>query len=78
MRVSVTELRQHLQEFLARVRRGHRLQITSRGEVIAEITPPTRGRDDIDAVRRRLHGSVLRYDDPTAPAFEPSEWEMNR
>ena len=73
MEVTVTELRQHLLEFLARVRRGHRLQITSRGEVIAEITPPTRSHVDVEAVRRRLHGSVLRYDNPTDPAFEPSE-----
>ncbi len=78
MDVSVTELRQHLQEFLARVRRGHRLRITSRGEVIAEITPPTRKQDNVEAVRRRLRGSVVRYDDPTTPAFEPNEWDMNR
>ena len=76
--VSVTELRQQLQKFLARVRRGQRLRITSRGEVIAEIAPPSRSAGDIDAARRRLRGSVLRYDDPTGPAFDADEWDMNR
>jgi prevent-host-death family protein len=78
MDVSVTELRQHLQAMLARVQRGHRLRVTSRGTVIAEITPPTTGRDDAEVARQRLRGSVLRYTDPLAPAMEPGEWDMSR
>ncbi|MGH8284772.1 MAG: type II toxin-antitoxin system Phd/YefM family antitoxin [Steroidobacteraceae bacterium] len=76
--ITVTRLRAHLQEFLARVRRGHRLRVTSRGKVIAEITPPNGAPDDADAARRRLRGSVVRYENPTDPAFKPDEWEMNR
>ncbi len=34
--VSVTTLRQHLQEYLARVARGEHIQVTSRGRVTAE------------------------------------------
>lgn len=42
--VSVTTLRQHLPEYLARVARGERLAVTLRGRVIAEILPRRRNR----------------------------------
>ena len=76
--VSVTELRQNLQSFLAKVRRGHRLRVTSRGKAIAEIGPPGPDADRAADARNRLRGSVVRYDDPAAPAYAPEEWEMNR
>lgn len=76
--VSVTELRQNLQAFLARVERGHRLRVTSRGKVIAEITPPAADPERAAASRRRLLGSIVRYEKPTAPTFDPGEWDMNR
>lgn len=38
--VKVSELRQRLPEYLAKVRHGERLRVTSRGKVIAEIAPP--------------------------------------
>ena len=38
--VNITTLRQHLPEYLARVERGERIRVTSRGRVIAEIAPP--------------------------------------
>jgi prevent-host-death family protein len=76
--VTVTRLRAHLQDFLARVRRGQRFRVTSRGRVIAEITPPNGSPADADAARRRLRGSVLTFEQPTEPAFKPDEWEMNR
>jgi len=77
-KVSVSELRQNLQVFLAKVQRGGRLRVTSRGKAIAEITPPGPEPDKTRAARQRLLGSLLRYDEPTAPAFEPQEWDMNR
>jgi prevent-host-death family protein len=76
--VTVTELRQNLQAFLTKVSRGTRLRVTSRGRVIAEITPPSSAPEEAEAARARLRGSVLQYADPTAPAMEPGEWEMNR
>lgn len=76
--VSVTELRRNLQAFLARVSRGQRLRITSRGRAIAEITPPIPDSDQAAAARDRLRSSVVRYDSPTAPTFAPDEWEMHR
>jgi antitoxin (DNA-binding transcriptional repressor) of toxin-antitoxin stability system len=76
--VSVTELRRHLQAFLAKVSRGDRLRVTSRGRAIAEIGPPVAEPDRVAAARVRLRGSVIKYIDPTAPTFAPGEWEMNR
>ena len=76
--VKVTVLRQKLPEYLARVRRGERLRVTSRGRVIAELTPPSAAADDAEAARRRLRGSVRRYDRPLAPVVDPAEWDANR
>jgi prevent-host-death family protein len=76
--VNVSELRQKLPEYLARVRRGERLRVTSRGKVIAEIAPPAPSRDQAAAARARLRGSVLRYDKPLEPVIAPEEWDVNR
>jgi antitoxin (DNA-binding transcriptional repressor) of toxin-antitoxin stability system len=76
--ISITELRKNLQASLAMVQRGKRLRVTSRGKIIAEITPPSRDLKHVDAARQRLQGSVLRYDDPLASAFAADEWEMHR
>lgn len=76
--VNVTELRQNLPAYLDKVRRGQRLKVTSRGRVIAEIVPPAPDQGEADAARARLRGSVLRYELPLEPVFDPAEWEMNR
>lgn len=76
--VNVTELRQNLPEYLARVRRGERLRVTTRGRAIAEISPPSSSGDEAEAARARLRGSVLRYERPLDPVFGPEEWEVNK
>ena len=76
--VKVTDLRQNLPGYLARVKRGERLQITSRGKVIAEIVAPSASPSESEAAWRRLRGSVLRYERPVEPVFDLAEWEMNR
>lgn len=76
--VNVTELRQNLPAYLARVRKGERLRVTSRGKVIAELAPPAANKSESEEARKRLRGSVLRFDRPTDPVFEPGEWEVNR
>ena len=76
--VKVTELRQNLPAYLARVRRGERLRVTSRGRVIAEITPPSATTEEAKAARARLRGSVIRYDRPLDPVIDPQEWDVNR
>jgi len=76
--VKVTVLRQKLPEYLARVRRGERVRVTSRGRVIAEIGPPSVAKDDAEAARKRLRGSVLRYERPLEPVIDPREWDVNK
>lgn len=77
-RVNVTELRQNLPAYLARASRGERIRVTSRGEVIAEIAPPSAPSDEAQAARARLRRSVRRYDHPLEPAIAPDEWDVNR
>jgi prevent-host-death family protein len=76
--VKVTELRQNLPEYLAKVARGQRVRVTSRGRVIAELTPPSVSRKDVEAACARLRGTVLKYDKPTEPVIDPGEWDVNR
>jgi prevent-host-death family protein len=76
--INVTELRQNLPAYLAKVRRGERIKVTSRGRVIAEIVPATAGKDEAAAARARLRDSVIAFEQPTDPVFDASEWEMNR
>jgi antitoxin (DNA-binding transcriptional repressor) of toxin-antitoxin stability system len=77
--VPVTALRQNLPAWLGRAQKGEQLAITSRGKVIAELSPPTNPHKTAsDAARAFLHGRVLRYDRPFDPAFEPQEWDINR
>lgn len=77
-KVKVTELRQNLPSYLAKVRRGERVRVTSRGKVIAELAPPAPEKGEIEAARQRLRGSVLRYERPLDPVVEPREWDVNR
>ena len=76
--VKVTELRQNLPAYLAKVQRGERIMVTSRGKVVAELAPPASPPDMVAAARARLRGSVRRYGRPLAPVVEAKEWDMNR
>ncbi len=76
--VNVTELRQNLPGYLAKVKRGERIRVTSRGKVIAELTPPSASRDVVAAARARLRGSVRRYERPLEPVIDAGEWDMNK
>ncbi len=76
--VNITELRQNLPGYIAKVRRGERIRVTSRGKVVAELSPPVAPPNAVAAARARLHGSVLRYDRPLEPVVDASEWNMNR
>jgi len=72
--IKVTMLRRKLPEYLARVRRGERVRITSRVRVIAQIVPVSAAK----AARKRLRGSVLRYERPLDPVIDLAEWDANR
>jgi prevent-host-death family protein len=76
--VNVTQLRQNLPGYLAKVRRGDRIRVTSRGKVVAELAPPASSPDMVAAARARLRGSVRRYERPLGPVVDAGEWDMNR
>jgi prevent-host-death family protein len=76
--IKVTELRQNLPAYLAKVKRGERVRVTSRGKAIAELAPPSATRAEIDGARKRLKGSVIKYERPFDPVIEPGDWEANR
>ncbi len=76
--VKVSRLRQALPAYLAKVARGERVRVTSRGKAIADIVPAAAGEAEIEAARARLRGSVLRFDQPLEPVIEADEWRMNR
>ena len=78
MNVNITELRQNLPAYLKRVRQGERIRVTSRGQIVAELTPPTASADEVALARKRLRGSVVRYDDPLEPAFSAEDWTVNK
>lgn len=50
-RINVTELRQHLPDYLGRVQQGEEIQLTLHGKVIARILP---ARDETAAAQARL------------------------
>lgn len=56
---------------------GQTVTITKRGNPVARLTPI-----EPDMTRRSiigaLKGSVLRYDDPYAPASDPSDWNAGK
>jgi len=74
-KISITELRNNLPQYLACVRRGRLVQITHRGKVIARIVPET---DPALAARNRLIAlrKKARIGDVIAPLDEP--WEAAR
>lgn len=77
-KVNVTDLRQNLPTYLERARCGERIRVTSRGEVIAEISGPKAAEGEAELIRKQLRGSVLHYESPTEPAHAPEEWAADQ
>ncbi|MDX9766935.1 MAG: type II toxin-antitoxin system prevent-host-death family antitoxin [Ectothiorhodospiraceae bacterium] len=75
--VNITELRHHLQGYLAQVRHGEELQVTSRGKVIARIVP---ARDESANALARLAAirSQCRIGDVMSPVEEAWDAEHGR
>jgi prevent-host-death family protein len=76
--VNVTEFRQNLPAYLDQVRKDEHILVTSRGEVIAEVSPLAVPGEEAAAARARLKGSVVRYDTPFQPVLDPGEWGTKR
>ena len=75
--INVTNLRQNLPDYLAQVEAGETLRVTVHGRAIAEISPPGQYGQDPEVIRARLRSSMVRFDDPLAPALPAGEWTMN-
>ena len=54
---------------------GQPITITKRGKPVAVLTPVTEKAVEKKGIVGLMKGSVLRYDDPFAPALDPGEWE---
>ena len=76
--VKVTDLRENLPAYLERARRGERIRVTSRGEVIAEISAPKAAEEEVEAIRRQLRGTVVHYESATEPAHAEEEWTSSQ
>jgi len=74
-KVNVTELRQNLPAYLARVQRGDEIEVAVHGKVIARIVPE---RSASEAARRRLIElrKKVRLGDVISPSGEA--WDAER
>lgn len=74
-KVSITELRQNLPAYLARVRKGDEIQVAVHGKVIARIVPEV---DAAQTARQRL--LALRKKAKVGDVISPSgdRWEAER
>ena len=76
--VNVTELRQNLPTYLAKVRKGEAAAGDLAGQGHRRADAAAASKSESDEARERLRGSVLRFDRPTDPVFDPEEWDVNR
>jgi len=76
--VKVSDLRQNLPSYLARARGGERIRVTSRGEVIAEISGPKSSSESVESLRKHLRGLVEYFGYVTEPVYPPEEWDANK
>jgi antitoxin (DNA-binding transcriptional repressor) of toxin-antitoxin stability system len=71
--VTISELRDHLSEWLRRVERGERVRVKRRDEVIAVLAPPTRDDAAVSGLEERLarleREGVLRRGSGPRPAW---------
>jgi prevent-host-death family protein len=76
-KVNVTELRQNLPSYLARVRKGEAVEVTVRGRVIARIVPEE---DRRAAARKRLKAlrKTAYVGDVMSPSGEKWDAELGR
>lgn len=67
--VKITELRQHLPEYLRRVASGDEIAVTVRGKVVARLVPEPQRR-----VPGSARGQVTMAEDFDAPMDELGDW----
>ncbi len=76
--VGIRELKNHLSEYVRRVRAGEKIQISSHGEVVAELRSPEPDRDEQaphglrELVRRGTAREIVRNDPSRYRTYEPA------
>lgn len=76
--IAIRELKNHLSEYVRRVRAGERLLITSHGEVVAELrSPEPTGAEHLhpglqELVRRGTARGLVRNDPSRYRTYEPA------
>ena len=76
--VGIRELKNHLSEYVRRVRAGEKIRITSHGEVVAELRSPGPDRDQgapaglRELVRRGTARGIVRNDPSRYRTYEPA------
>ena len=73
--VNITELRNHLHDYLATVQKGTELVITWHGETIARILPPIDTKKEAINQLKKLR-SLCKIVDVVSPLDE--DWEANK
>lgn len=74
--VGIRELKNHLSEYVRRVRAGERIRISSHGEVVAELRSPEPDRDEQappglrELVRRGTAREIVRNDPARYRTYE--------
>lgn len=77
--VGVAVFRKTCARLIAQVSREREsITITKHGRPVALLAPVPRPADGGEQIIGALRGSVLRYDDPFAPAADPAEWDAVR
>ena len=78
--LSVSEFKAHCTAILRELEAHPRcIEVTNRGRVIAVVAPPNlTSAVDPAAWLGSLRGSVVRYEEPFAPATESSAWDVLR
>ena len=46
--------------------------------MIAEISPPKATQQEAETIRSQLRGSVVHYELPMEPAYDPKKWAANQ
>ncbi|HCW76151.1 MAG TPA: type II toxin-antitoxin system prevent-host-death family antitoxin [Candidatus Marinimicrobia bacterium] len=69
--IAVSELRANLMEVIEEIKRGGKIQITSRGEIVAQLVPPDEARESAKKTLQNLRETAI-VGDVLAPIDE--EW----
>jgi prevent-host-death family protein len=70
--VSISELRANLLQYLTRVQQGEQINVTSKGNLLATLTPPVSQQNAARATLLKLAGTAVLHDvvSPTEESWD--------